>query len=45
MSDSLILAKDKIASYVHDATDIERRIFTLEQTADDLALQQSIFIS
>ena len=36
MANELVITKEKIASYVHDATEVERRIFTLEQAAEDL---------
>ena len=36
MANELIVTKRKIASYVHDAADMEKRILTLEQAAEDL---------
>ena len=36
MANELVVTKRKIASYVHDAADMEKRILTLEQAAEDL---------
>lgn len=36
MSGELVVTKEKIASYVHDATEVEKQIFTLEQAVKTL---------
>jgi len=45
MANDLVVSKQKIASYVHDATDMEKRIFTLEEAIpglDKLSTQKKL---